>query len=106
MAKFYGLQPEIEAGESIAIIGPSGQGKTTLAKLLLGLLKPENGSICINGIDHRKLGMTLYRDLIGSVMQTDQLFAGSIIDNISFLMPASTGRGLNAWPESRRFTMT
>ncbi|VTT28392.1 secretion ATPase [Klebsiella pneumoniae] len=74
----------IEAGESIAIIGPSGQGKTTLAKLLLGLLKPVSGSICINGVDHAKLGMTHYRDLIGSVMQSDMLFAGSIMDNISF----------------------
>lgn len=74
----------IEAGESVAIIGPSGQGKTTLAKLLLGLLKPDSGSININGIDHTKLGMTYYRDLIGSVMQNDMMFAGSIMDNISF----------------------
>lgn len=81
---FTGFNLSIEAGESIAIIGPSGQGKTTLAKLLLGLLKPVSGSICINGIDHAKLGMTHYRDLIGSVMQSDMLFAGSIMDNISF----------------------
>ena len=74
----------IEAGESVAIIGPSGQGKTTLAKLLLGLLKPDAGCISINGVDHSKLGMTHYRDLIGSVMQNDILFAGSIMDNISF----------------------
>ncbi|MFU2316236.1 peptidase domain-containing ABC transporter [Rahnella sp. PCH160] len=81
---FTGFNLAIEAGESIAIIGPSGQGKTTLAKLLLGLLKPVSGSICINGVDHAKLGMTHYRDLIGSVMQSDILFAGSIMDNISF----------------------
>lgn len=81
---FTGFNLSIEAGESIAIIGPSGQGKTTLAKLLLGLLKPVSGSICINGVDHAKLGMTHYRDLIGSVMQSDMLFAGSIMDNISF----------------------
>ena len=81
---FTGFNLAIEAGESIAIIGPSGQGKTTLAKLLLGLLKPESGRICINGVDHTKLGMTHYRDLIGSVMQSDMLFAGSIMDNISF----------------------
>lgn len=81
---FTGFNLTIEAGESIAIIGPSGQGKTTLAKLLLGLLKPVSGSICINGVDHAKLGMTHYRDLIGSVMQSDMLFAGSIMDNISF----------------------
>jgi ATP-binding cassette subfamily B protein RaxB len=81
---FSGFNLSINAGESVAIIGPSGQGKTTLAKLLLGLLKPDAGSICINGVDHTKLGMTHYRDLIGSVMQNDMLFAGSIMDNISF----------------------
>lgn len=74
----------IHSGESVAIIGPSGQGKSTLVKLLLGLLKPEHGTIEVNGQDIRKLGMTWYRDKIGSVMQDDILFAGSIADNISF----------------------
>ncbi|MGJ0129419.1 peptidase domain-containing ABC transporter [Pantoea sp. RHCKP32] len=81
---FSGFNLSIEAGESVAIIGPSGQGKTTLAKLMLGLLKPTAGVISVNGIDHIKLGMTCYRDLIGSVMQSDMMFAGSIMDNISF----------------------
>lgn len=81
---FSDFNLSIEAGESVAIIGPSGQGKTTLVKLLLGLLKPDSGCISINGIDHTKLGMTYYRDLIGSVMQSDMMFAGSIMDNISF----------------------
>ncbi len=74
----------IHSGESVAIIGPSGQGKSTLVKLLLGLLKPQLGAIEVNGQDIRKLGMTWYRDKIGSVMQDDILFAGSIADNISF----------------------
>jgi ATP-binding cassette subfamily B protein RaxB len=74
----------IAAGESVAIIGPSGQGKTTLAKLMMGLLKPESGAIEIDGIDIKKLGMRNYRDRIGCVMQDDILFAGSISDNISF----------------------
>ncbi|KIC84826.1 peptidase domain-containing ABC transporter [Pantoea agglomerans] len=81
---FSGFNLSIEAGQSIAIVGPSGQGKTTLAKLLLGLLKPDCGTICINGVDHTKLGMIHYRDMIGSVMQSDILFAGSIMDNIGF----------------------
>ncbi|KKB02773.1 peptidase domain-containing ABC transporter [Pantoea anthophila] len=81
---FTNFNLSIEAGESVAIIGPSGQGKTTLAKLLLGLLKPDSGCIAINGIDHTRLGMTSYRGMIGSVMQNDMLFAGSIMDNISF----------------------
>ncbi|MEE4408886.1 MULTISPECIES: peptidase domain-containing ABC transporter [unclassified Serratia (in: enterobacteria)] len=74
----------IRPGESVAIIGPSGQGKTTLAKLLLGLLKPESGIITIDGLDIRKIGMHNYRERIGCVMQDDILFAGSIADNICF----------------------
>jgi len=81
---FTDFNLSIAAGESVAIIGPSGQGKTTLAKLLLGLLKPDAGCISVNGVDYTKLGMTCYRDLIGSVMQNDMMFAGSIMDNISF----------------------
>lgn len=75
---------EIAPGESVAIVGGSGQGKTTLAKLLLGLLKPEQGKIEVDGIDIRKQGMLAHRERIGCVMQDDILFAGSVADNISF----------------------
>jgi ATP-binding cassette subfamily B protein RaxB len=74
----------IEAGESVAIVGPSGCGKTTLAKLILGLLAPSEGEILIGGTDIRRLGLERYRGLVGAVMQDDQLFAGSIADNIAF----------------------
>ncbi|KWB50886.1 peptidase domain-containing ABC transporter [Burkholderia ubonensis] len=79
-----GCSFDIAAGESVAIIGPSGQGKTTLAKLLLGLLDPHEGTIAVDGIDIRHLGLQHYRDRIGCVMQDDILFAGSIADNICF----------------------
>lgn len=72
------------AGKSVAITGPSGCGKSTLVKLILGLLEPVEGLIRIDGIDIRKFGLKAYRDLIGAVMQDDQLFAGTIADNISF----------------------
>jgi ATP-binding cassette subfamily B protein RaxB len=75
---------QIAAGESVALIGPSGCGKTTLAKLILGLLEPEDGEVLIGGIDIRRLGLGRYRSLVGAVMQDDQLFAGSIADNIAF----------------------
>jgi len=74
----------IAPGESVAIVGASGCGKTTLLKLLLGLLTPTEGQIRIGGIPLHKLGMEEYRRAIGAVMQDDQLFAGSISDNISF----------------------
>ena len=78
----------IEAGESVAIIGASGCGKTTLLKLLLGLQTPTAGSVRIGGVDLQRLGPTQARTLFGVVMQDDQLFAGSIADNISFFDPS------------------
>ncbi|MCF3946576.1 peptidase domain-containing ABC transporter [Acidiphilium iwatense] len=80
----------IEAGQSAALVGPSGAGKTTLAKLILGLLEPTEGEILVGGLDIRTLGLATYRSMIGAVMQDDQLFAGSIAENISFFDPAST----------------
>jgi ATP-binding cassette subfamily B protein RaxB len=77
----------VEPGESVALVGASGCGKTTLAKLLLGLLEPEEGGIRIGGVDIRKYGLEAYRNLFGAVMQEDQLFSGSISDNITFFDP-------------------
>ena len=77
----------IAPGESVALVGPSGQGKTTMVKLLLGLLAAEHGSVLVDGVDIRKLGLHPYRELIGCVMQDDILFAGSIADNIGFFDP-------------------
>ncbi len=77
----------VGAGESVAVVGPSGGGKTTLVKLMLGLLAPTDGKILAGGIDIQKLGIDRYRKLVGTVMQDDQLFAGSIADNICFFDP-------------------
>jgi ATP-binding cassette subfamily B protein RaxB len=74
----------IEAGESVAIAGVSGCGKTTLLKLLAGVLTPTRGEIIVDGEPLSRIGLQHYRTLIGVVMQDDQLFAGSISDNISF----------------------
>jgi len=74
----------IESGTSVALVGPSGCGKTTLAKIILGLLKPTEGDVLYGGIDIRRIGLGRFRGDIGAVMQDDQLFAGSIADNISF----------------------
>jgi ATP-binding cassette subfamily B protein RaxB len=80
----------IESGESVAITGPSGCGKTTLAKIMLGLLEAEEGQVLFGGVDIKKLGAKQYRSMVGSVMQDDQLFAGSVADNIAFFDPAVT----------------
>jgi ATP-binding cassette subfamily B protein RaxB len=78
------LSLSIEPGESVAIVGPSGCGKTTLLKLMLGIHAPQSGEVRVGGIPLRQLGMRAWREMIGTVMQDDQLFAGSIADNISF----------------------
>ncbi len=77
----------VDAGESVAIVGASGCGKTTLVKLMLGLLKPTEGSIRIGGYDLHKVGPRNIRAIVGAVMQDDQLFAGSVADNIGFFDP-------------------
>jgi ATP-binding cassette subfamily B protein RaxB len=74
----------IDPGESVAIVGPSGCGKTTLLKVMLGIHAPQAGEIRVGGVPLRQLGMRAWRDMIGTVMQDDQLFAGSIADNIAF----------------------
>ena len=78
------LNLTIEPGESVAIVGPSGCGKTTLLKLMLGIHAPQSGDILVGGMAMQQLGLRAWRDMIGTVMQDDQLFAGSITDNISF----------------------
>lgn len=74
---------DIAPGESVAIVGPSGCGKTTLVKILLGLLAPVAGEIRIDGVPFKQLGHANFRRTAGAVMQDDQLFAGSIGENIS-----------------------
>src|SRR5206468_6752185 len=82
------LNLTIPAGQCVAVTGASGCGKTTLIKLLLGLLEPTEGEILVGGIRLKHLGLISYRHMVGTVMQDDQLFAGSIADNISFFDPA------------------
>jgi ATP-binding cassette subfamily B protein RaxB len=79
-----GLDFRVEAGESVAVVGASGCGKTTLLKLLSSLLQPTEGVILVDGEPLTRVGVERYRSMIGVVMQDDELFAGSIADNICF----------------------
>ena len=69
--------------DSVAIVGPSGCGKSTLMKILIGILPPDSGEVLINGLPIASIGLSTYRSMIGTVMQEDFLFSGSIFDNIS-----------------------
>jgi ATP-binding cassette subfamily B protein RaxB len=77
----------VEQGESVCIVGSSGCGKSTLLKLLLGLLKPSTGQIELDGQSIHKSGLRNYREKIAVVMQDDNLFSGSIRDNITMFDP-------------------
>ena len=74
----------IDKGKFVTITGPSGGGKTTLIKVMLGLLEPTSGEVLIDGIPLSTIGPRAYRDQVGAVMQEDQLLSGLIADNICF----------------------
>lgn len=75
---------KIDAGQSVAVTGPSGVGKTTLLKIALGLFQPNEGEVLYGGQRIQHLGLQNYRRMIGTVMQEDVLLTGSLIENISF----------------------
>lgn len=73
----------VEPGEHVAITGPSGGGKSTLVKILLGLVEPERGELLIDGLPLNRFGYRSYHEQVAAVLQEDALFAGSLADNIA-----------------------
>lgn len=84
---FSGISFEVGPAECLAITGPSGVGKSTLVKLMLGLIRPSAGAVLADGIEIERWGLAEYRKQIAAVLQDDQLYAGSIMENISFFDP-------------------
>jgi ATP-binding cassette subfamily B protein RaxB len=82
-----GLNLRIDAGECVAITGPSGGGKTTLLKLLMGLLDAESGRISVDGVELGRGMLAGYRRQIAAVMQDDVLLSGTLADNIACFDP-------------------
>ncbi|MFM2145780.1 MAG: hypothetical protein RL732_616, partial [Bacteroidota bacterium] len=80
-----GISFSVKAGETIAFAGPSGSGKTTLMKLLVGLYRPQQGTILYNGLDENKINFEDLRNQIGFVSQDTQLFSGTIRENLLFV---------------------
>lgn len=81
---------KVKSGESIAFVGPSGAGKTTLVKLLVGLYLPNEGNILYNNVIGKKIDKDELREQIGLVTQDSQLFSGSIRENLLFVNPGAT----------------
>lgn len=80
----------VAAGERVAIVGPSGAGKTTVANLAARLYDPDGGAVRVDGIDLRGVTRTSYRRFVALVPQDTVLFAASVRDNIRFGRPDAT----------------
>jgi ATP-binding cassette subfamily B protein RaxB len=79
----HGVNLTVEQGDFIAITGPSGGGKSTLLKLLLGLVEPESGEVLVDGLPLNRFGYKSFHSQIAAVLQDDSLFAGTLADNIA-----------------------
>ncbi|MCR5705037.1 MAG: ABC transporter ATP-binding protein/permease [Eubacterium sp.] len=96
----YKFNLKVNAGETIALVGESGAGKTTILNLLIGFILPTSGSIYLDGKNLNDLNLRTYRDFISVVPQNTILFSGSIRDNITYGMPDVTEEQLWAAIES------
>jgi len=81
---------DVRRGETIAFVGPSGAGKTTLVKLLVGLYPPGSGNVLYNGVPTGEIDLDRLRERIGFVTQDTQLFSGTIRENLRFVNPSAT----------------
>jgi ATP-binding cassette, subfamily B, bacterial len=85
-----GISFAVSRGETVAFVGPSGAGKTTLVKLLVGLYRPKSGHILYNGTPEDEVDIESLRERIGFVTQDSQLFSGTIRENLLFVRPGAT----------------
>ncbi|HTY39627.1 MAG TPA: ABC transporter ATP-binding protein, partial [Candidatus Paceibacterota bacterium] len=84
------VEISLKKGETVAFVGPSGAGKTTLVKLLVGLYQPTGGRMLVNEVPSDRIDYELIRRRIGYVSQETQLFAGTIRENLLFVRPEAT----------------
>jgi ATP-binding cassette subfamily B protein len=85
-----GVSFAVSRGQTIAFVGPSGAGKTTLVKLLVGLYQPQSGEVLYDGHSSRTVDLDRLRERVGLVSQDSQLFSGTIRENLLFVRPDAT----------------
>ena len=87
-----GASLSVQRGERVAIMGPSGEGKSTLAALIARFYDPSRGSVMLDGRDLRSVPLTWLRSQVGVVLQDTVLFSGTVADNIAYGVTASQER--------------
>lgn len=78
------------AGETVALVGPTGGGKTTLANIACRFYEPTSGCVYVNGIDYRELPLRWFRSQLGVVLQHPHVFSGTILENIRYGRPGAS----------------
>jgi ATP-binding cassette subfamily B protein len=96
------LDLEVPAGETVAIVGPTGAGKTTLVNLLLRFYDIDRGRISIDGVDTRRMSRSGLRRLFGMVLQDPWLFRGTIRENIAYGREGATDEQIEAAARAAR----
>jgi ATP-binding cassette subfamily B multidrug efflux pump len=81
---------DVRPGETVAIVGPTGAGKTTIVNLLVRFYEIDSGHILLNGVDYRDLTRDEVRGCFGMVLQDTWMFAGSVHDNIAYARPGAS----------------
>ena len=93
---FRGLDLDVKEGETLALVGPSGQGKSTIIQLIEQFYRPTHGTIKYHGTELKELNVQWYRSQIGLVSQEPVLFDTSIAENIRFGLPEATQEDIEA----------
>src|SRR5256714_6641620 len=92
----HGIDLHVPPGGCIALVGESGGGKSTMAKLPGRFYDPDEGAVRVDGVDLRELELSSYRRQLGVVLQDPFLFSGTIADNIRFARPEATDEEVRA----------
>ena len=95
-----GLSGEVRAGQTVAIVGPSGAGKTTLFALLMRFYAPQHGAVLLDGVPIAQMDLSDLRQRIGVVPQEPVVFSGSVMDNIRYGKPDATDQQVHAAAEA------
>jgi subfamily B ATP-binding cassette protein MsbA len=90
------LTLRVAPGEVVALVGPSGGGKTTIASLLLRFWDVQEGQVTVDGVDVRELRLAELRGAIGLVPQEPALFSGSVAENVAYARPGATAEEVEA----------